>query len=269
MRKLIIYGNCQSAAVYEVLRKVPAITQRWQVVHHQLWASGEELERNLADFEDCDILLRQELRNWRTHPKAATLDPTVRVIAYPFCYFAALWPFDGHQNRNDPGWKNLDGEAQFAFTDSLLGRLRTEIADPVERFERYRTLDVDGLPDIARYAEMEQARLLRDDKRLGYTVGRYIVENYRSERLFHAITHPSRALLIRLLHDILAKMEIEVEDLTALVLDYLEYFQVPVHPEVAHALGLTWVVPDSRYIFHKREMLTWEEYFRRYIRVFG
>jgi hypothetical protein len=269
MRKLIIYGNCQSGAVYEVLRRIPAIAERWQVVHHQLWAKGEELERNLADFDTCDILMKQELSNWRTHPKAATLDPAIQVIAYPFCYLAALWPFDGHQNGNDPGWKYLEGEGQFAFTDNLLGRLRTEVPDPVERFHRYRQLDVEGLPDIGRYAELEQARLLREDRRLGYSVGRYIVDHYRTERLFHAITHPARPLLIRLIQEILGKLDIETGDVVPLVLDYLEYFQVPVHPEVARILGLEWVTPDTRSIFHKREMLTWEEYVLRYIRIYG
>lgn len=269
MGRLIVYGNCQSAAIYEVLRRIPAVTERWEVVHHELWASAEVLARNVAQFDDCEVLLQQDVRNWRTHPRADSLAPQTQVVRFPFCYFAALWPFDGHQNGNDPGWRFDEGELKFGFTDALLGRLRAETPDPVARLARYRALDVADAPDIARYAEFESARLLREDKRLGFTLGRFIVDTYRTARLFHAITHPSRALLVRMTQEILAKLDIDADGIDALVLDYLSYFQVPIHPLVARALALEWVDDATTYNFNHVEQLTWEEYVTRYIRVYG
>lgn len=269
MGRLIVYGNCQTAALYEVLRRIPAVTARWDVVHHELWAKGDVLERNLAEFDECDVLLQQDVRNWRTHPRAGSLPATTRVVRFPFCYIAALWPFDGHQNGNDPGWRFGEGELKFGFTDNLLGRLRAETPDPVARAARYRALDVPDPVDIARYAAFEEARLLREDQRLGFTLGRFIADTYRSQRLFHAITHPSRALLVRMTEEVLARLEVDAGPIDALVLDYLGYFQVPLHPQVIAALGITWADEQTTYNFNNAEKLTFDEYVARYIRVYG
>ena len=269
MAKLIVYGNCQSAALYEVLKAIPEIADRWQIVHHELWATGEPLERALADFDDCAVLLRQDVRNWRTHPRRESLPADVREVRFPFCYMAALWPFDGHQNGNDPGWRYGEGEAQFGFTDALLGRMRAEVPEPEERLRRYRDLDVADVVDIARYAEFEEARLLREDVRVGSRIGRFIVDNYRTTRLFHAITHPTPALLRQIVSEVIEKLGVSVAPYEHRVLDYLAYFQVPVHPRVVAALQLDWVAPGETYNFQNRDRLSFEDYYRRYIRVYG
>jgi hypothetical protein len=105
---------------------------------------------------------------------------------------------------------NCQGEAQFAYTDNLLGRLREQTPDAQERFRRYRDLDIDDPPDLARYAEYEEVRLLREDARLGLGLGRFILENYQTTCLFHAITHPTRALLVEMTREIAAGLGIEV-----------------------------------------------------------
>lgn len=269
MSKLIVYGNCQSAAVYSVLQAIPEIAGTWDIVHHNLWAAGEELERNLADFDECSVLVRQNVRNWRTHPHHDSLPPGVQEIVFPFCYVAALWPFDGHQNGNDPGWSFGEGEQRFGFSDSLLGRLRTRFPDPEERFAHYCALDLPELPDIARYAELEEARLLREDESIGSRVGHYIVDNLRTRRLFHTITHPTPDLFFEILREIVGKIGIDVAPFGHRVLDYLAYLQVPIHPKVASVLRLQWYKPDETYNFHGQERLTFTEYYRRYIRVYG
>lgn len=269
MGKLIVYGNCQSAALYEVLKATPEVTRRWTVVHHELWASGAALEQALAHFDDCDVLVRQDLRNWRTHPRRDLLPPHTRIVDFPFCYIAALWPFDGHQNGNDPGWRFGEGDLKFAFTDRLLGRLRETTPDPETRFARYRDLNAPDLPDIARYAEFEEARLLREDRRIGSTLGRFIVDHYRTTRLFHTITHPTPLLIRRLADEVLAKLGLAPLPEGRDVPDYLGYFQVPLHPEVIRALALTWTTPGADYKFSPAERLTFEQYIRRYIRVYG
>ncbi len=269
MPKLIVYGNCQSAALFEVLKQIPEISSRWNVVHHELWAAGETLDRALADFDDCEVLVQQDVRNWRTHPLHDKLPAHIRVVRFPFCYVGALWPFDGHQNGNDPGWRCGEGEAQFGFTDNLLARLRPQFPDPEERFAHYRDLDLPDIVDIARYAELEEARLLHEDARLGSTLGRFIVDNYRTTRLFHAITHPTPPLLTRIAAEVVAKLGLDDSPFADKVLDYLAYYQVPIHPHVAAALGLQWFSPHETYNFQNRERLDFATYYRRYIRVYG
>ncbi|MDR3530158.1 MAG: WcbI family polysaccharide biosynthesis putative acetyltransferase [Rhodopila sp.] len=269
MPKLVIWGNCQTAGVWEVFRKLPAFAKDWEVRHHELWASGEKLASDLADLDNCDVLLVQDLRNWNSDPRRAALSPATRIIRFPFCYFAALWPFDGHQNGPDPGWHYGEGNLQFGFQDHLLGRLRQQEPEPERRLVVYQTLAVEDVPDIARYAAFEEARLLRDDSRLDFGIGRYIVDHYCTERLFHAITHPTPLLLARLVRELLDRLGLDDAGVDECTLDFFGYFQVPLHPLVIERLRITWADTDTRYNFQNREALTFEAYVRRYIQVYG
>jgi hypothetical protein len=51
-------------------------------------------------------------------------------------------------------------------------------------------------------------------------------------------------------------------------LDHLRRLQVPVHPKVAQALGVTWVKENTKYLY-SGEQITWETYVRRYIAHYG
>ncbi len=274
-RKLIVYGNCQAGALAVVLRNTRAIADRYDIVTHDLWATGEELRRNLADFADAAILLRQDVSNWRQHPLRDRLPPELRVVSFPFCYVAALWPFDAMVAGADEKMlrvmraeQGAGREFPFGFQDGLLARLRDSVADPEDRFRRYRDLDLPDAPDLARFAELEEQRLLRDDERLGCTIGRYIVENYRRIRLFHAIAHPTAGLIGRLAGEVAGKAGLDPgASGLATYDDYMGHYQVPLHPAVIRALGIAWADETTRYDFHRRERLTFEEYYRRYIAV--
>lgn len=265
MGYLILYGNCQSHFLHEILRQLPAITDRWTVVHHNLWATGEELERNLTHFDDCDTLLMQDVSNWHLHPRVNALPAQTKVITYPFVRHHALWPFDGA----DPEAVQGEGERQFVYQDQLLCRLRTEVPDHEERYQRYLALDVEDLPEIDRYAELEAARLLREDRTWGYSIGQWVLDNFQEHRLFHTVTHPTRMLWQKMAEEVLQKLGVECPPIDGLVEDFARGFQVPLHPRVVSELGLKWVAPDETYNFHGRDQLTFEQYVRRYIRVFG
>ena len=102
-----------------------------------------------------------------------------------------------------------------------------------------------------------------------WLVGVYIVDNYQKARLFHAITHPSSAVMATLVEQILAKLDIRDFEYDEALPELLAYIQVPIHPLVIDRLGLKWASTEDRYKFNDRESLTFDEYVRRYIRVYG
>lgn len=275
-RKLIIYGNCQAGAVSDILRLVPEIAENWEVVIHQLWQAGEALERQLVDFADADTLLLQDVRNWRQHPLRDALPDGLRVVRFPFIYVAALWPFDSFIAGEDKAMNRemvalgQAGTTQipFGFQDAVLGRMRAEVADPEERLRRYRALEFENPPDLVRYAEFEAARLLDGDRKTGMSIGRFVIDRYRDQRLFHAIVHPAAELVEQLAWEILPRMGIEIAraNVPCFSNDYMRAYQVPLHPEVIRSLGLTWVTPNSDYAQLNGEKLTFDEYYGRYAR---
>ncbi len=126
----------------------------------------------------------------------------------------------------------------------------------------------DAAPSAALHLARAQARLLADDARLGCTIGRHIVANYRRVRLFHAIAHPTAELIGRLAADLADKLGIDVGPAgLATYKDYMGDYQVPLHPRVIRSLGLAWIDEGTRYNFHNGEHLTFEDYYRRYIAV--
>jgi hypothetical protein len=49
----------------------------------------------------------------------------------------------------------------------------------------------------------------------------------------------------------------------------MAFYQVPLHPKVVEALGLTWVPPDADYRFASDLRLDFETYYRNYIAATG
>lgn len=265
MRRLIVWGNCQASSLANVLDRAPGIAGVLKAEHHEVWATGDALAANLAAFDEADILVVQDLRAWRQHPLRERLPQRMQVVRFPFCYVAALWPFDAFIRGADAEIIRRGGK--FAFQDGLMAELRRDVPDPEARFARYRDLDLPDLPDLRRYAELEEARLRRDDARLGMRIGHFIAETYRTQRLFHAIIHPTPPLVERLAWEVLQKLGLPcaAEDVPRFY-DYLAYYQVPLHPQVIAALELTWVDEATRYTFSSKEKLDFETYFRRYIK---
>ena len=268
--KLIVYGNCHAGALAAIYARTPAIADRYYVVHHDLWPGEDTRARDLADFATAEVLMIQDVSQWRAHPLAERLPAGLRVAWFPFYHVSALWPFDAAMTGADPGMERAMQAAEragvwlpFRYRDVLLGRLRDELPDPQARFARYRDTVP---PDLARRAEIEEARLLAEDARHGLTTGRYIVDNYRRTRLFHTLTHPTIAVMHRVAAEVLGRAGIDLGGAPlAEVPEYMGDLQVPVHPGVIERLGLTWVDADSRYSMDKREHWTWAEYVRRYI----
>jgi hypothetical protein len=272
MRNLIIFGNCQAGALLFLARQMPEIADNWHICYHEIWPDAERLKQYTSELKDADILLLQDIGEWRTHPLRDSIPNHVRVIRYPLLYVGALWPLDAYLFGDDDEMVKIkaahpasDGEFLFGFRDGLLARLREETPNPEERYRRYLKLDYPGVPDIARCAEYEEARLLRDDRRLGYEIGKFIVGHYRTERLFHAIVHPAAPLVEVMAQQVFRKAGLVTD--TERIPPFEDYFgriQVPVHPQVIQTLGLRWVDEASEYNVADRKY-TFEQYVRGYI----
>jgi len=106
------------------------------------------------------------------------------------------------------------------------------------------------------------------DAKFGCTIGSYVLENFRSDRVFHTTGHPNGECLARLLSLIAAALGVKKRLGRAEPLNNLGRMQIPVHPKVARALGVTWADENTKYLY-LGEYMTWETYIRRYIEYYG
>jgi hypothetical protein len=180
-----------------------------------------------------------------------------------------LWPFDG---RNGPDDKQARQDKRqpplFAHFDGLLGRLRGQIPDPARRFEAYRSLAVERGVNVARIHQFEERRLSSLDREYDCSIGRFILDGFRSKRLFRTTGDPGSALYRMLIQLIVDRLGADLSVPHDFALEGGEPDEVPVHPMVARTLGVTWADEATTYLFHGKPV-RWEDYIRRYIEHFG
>ncbi len=269
-----MYGDCQAHAVVRVLHCIPAIVERFDLRYH----CAEEQNKFLTEWTDeirgAAFLMVQCIEALATYPLNFIPERyRPRTAVFPTMTFPSLWPFSAEFNGNRYARQDMHNHNQFElyYKDNLLELLRT-IRDHGSRFSAYQNLGGYCNPKVASYLrrhniirifELDSLRIEKTDSRLGSKVGKYILQNFRQQRLFHTVRHPTVELFYVLIQEILRKLDID-STLGRPLSDSLDYYQIPVHPAVARTLGVKWVSNDTKYSVHGVNF-TFEQYARRYI----
>ncbi len=255
----------------QLLRQCGELTDRFEIHHHSVNMLESDIEAWTKQAAEATIYLVQDVNNWQDY-KFRDVASQKLCFFFPFLYFAALWPFDAHQNQDDDiaiqTQPTLPEPLQFRFHDSLLARLRVEVPDPEERFETYRTLNYRRPINIERFFQVESTRLRQMDTKYGFDIGAKILGTFRERRLFHTITHPVSELVLDLARNILRVANVDIVLNCEEFEDNADYFQVPIHPSIMESLGIIWINNTTRYKFYSR-LMTFESYVRAYIFVYG
>ena len=269
-RKLVIVGNCQSETLRQGFARIETLNRLFDVKYHFIQLPKNLHEFAARDLESCDILLIQDIRLWDEFPLRECVRPGADVARFPLVRFSSLWPFDAW---NGPGDKDAhDREAPnltFPYLDGLLGRLRKEIPDKEVRFQAYRSLNLPGIVNYRRLHEMEVRRLAGMDKKFGFAIGSFILENFQSRRIFHTTVRPNWEVFSLLMQAVAKSVGVTAPISLGEGIDAsLRNPQVPVHPKVARDLGVGWADETTRYLNRGIEV-TWETYVRSYIKHYG
>ena len=267
--KVLIVGNCQAQTVHEALARSGQFDDRLDVKYHFVALQQNLHEAGKVEVESSDVLLVQDIRDWQNYPLRPYIQDSARIIKFPLLHFASLWPFDHYNGPGDKEayereWPNLT----FLYHDGLLARLRKEIPDREERLLAYRTLSVDGMINFARLHDFEKRRLMAMDKQFGCEIGQFILDNFQRQKLFYTTNHPNGQIIGMLMRYLLRKLGMDQGYRPNSTLDHLRRLQVPVHPKVAQALGVTWATENTKYLYGGTQ-ITWETYIRRYIDHYG
>jgi hypothetical protein len=269
-RRIVMIGNCQSETLRQGFARIEPLNRRFEAKYHFVQLPKNLHEFAARDLERCDILLVQDIRLWDEFPLRDSIRPGAEIIRFPALRFASLWPFD---TWNGPGDREAhDREAPnltFPYLDGLLGRLRKEMPDKEARFRAYRSLDCPGVVNYRRLHQTEERRLANIDQQFGIAIGAFILDNFRTRRVFHTTVRPNWQAF-NLLLQYVARC-VGVTDTVSLTESYdvlLRNPQIPVHPKVAADLGVTWADGRTKYLNRGRE-ITWEAYIRSYIEHYG
>jgi hypothetical protein len=268
-RNVLVIGNCQAETIRIGFEKAEPLRARFKAKYQFVGVKEYLHRRAIQELRECDVLLVQDIREWESYPLKEFIPDGIEIIQYPLLSFGSLWPFDHHSGLPDNEahqreWPNLT----FLYLDGLLGRLRGELADHEARFAAYRDLNIPGLVNFVRLHDFERRRLLQLDERFGGGIGQYILDNFQTHQLFYTIAHPSGDLLSKLMQRLMELLGVDEPFPLVAELDHLKRQQVPVHPKVAKALGVTWADEATLYA-HEGRTITWETYVRAYIAHYG
>ena len=268
---LIVYGNCQAEAVVTSLRADMHFTSILQPVYLRSFEHPVEGRATL----DAKHLSRAALL-WEQHdpvrfPYADRLKEQVMAVTFPSADLQLLFPFNCVNPYNAPE-PPVFPFGRFAYGDRAILRAIDRGMTRGQVLEYYLTQWDDYKIDLDRFMQMETARLRARDEKCDISIGDFVLANFRKERLFWTVNHPTSLLLAELIERLLAASDLvdpalADSDITATLATQFQpegplgIVSVPIHPRVADHLRLEWYDPNERYRMWDGSTYSYEEYF--------
>jgi hypothetical protein len=250
----IVHANCQGEPLVSLLRLCPEFERRFEPRVFLNYAREPIPDEALAR---CRLFLYQHLGpQWNGLASEALLrklDEDCASLCIPNMFLKAYWPL----------WS---GEPGFDFRDVLLDRLlgmglgRREILHVYLRGPLAAKYDLAGLIESSKAYEREK------ETRTPVKYLHLVEERLREERLFNTVNHPNRRLLFHAASEILRLLGLGPLDpeLEERIPEPFPEFELPIHPQVAQWLGLSFAAPGTRFaVFGRR--LAFEEYAAAYV----
>lgn len=274
MRTMLLYGGCQVETMMEILRKnaVTAGLFRYVLVRNHALREGEAPPSE-RDFSECAILCEQA--DWYEFPYRERMPQGCKTVRFPSLDSLLMWPFNTRNPYSEPTAELPFG--RFRYGDRVVireidrGRAARDIhAFYLNGWNEYKL-------DLDRVRELERVRLAKRDARCDVPAADLVLDRLASEQLFRNVDHPNRQLFGTFFERVLAACSayepaLRHVDVHATIREHLsesEFFNppaVPVHPEVAKALGLRWYDAEARYPQRAGVEYSYSQYFDEMIR---
>ena len=250
----VIHANCQAEPLIELLALSPAFSKLWET---KLYTNYLKEKVPQGELDRCGLFLYQQLgQEWGELASAALtarLNPAAGAVCIPNMFFKGYWPF----------WTST---SPIDFGDSLLDKLIDAGAQKPEILKIYYYGDLSKFVDIKAVAEESLDIEEEKDRRGPIKVAPLMRELWQQEDLFYTCNHPAKRLLLSTANQLLKHLGFAPldEKLTGAYLPEYANFELPIHPQVAEALGLSFIGPEHKFNIFGRG-LTFLQYISRYI----
>lgn len=254
-RLCLLHANCHGESLMHGLNLCPDFAGQYDIVlvtnYTRQPISEETLER-------CDLFLYQYLKErWgelASQRLTGRLRPGTPHLCIPNPYFKACWPLWRQGEILDHADILLD-----TFLERGLSAEETATLYLRSRLDRH--VDLDGLIEKA----VEQERQRQTHTPVAYFD--FLMEHFRTASLFHTPNHPGAALMVHCVNGILRELGLPClpAHRAGEVRDVHPEFDLPIHPQVADRLGLSFCGPDTRWNIYGTPM-RFEQYVALYIR---
>ena len=196
---VLVYGDAQAEAIALILRSLPAIAARHQIVYLRDDGLGEPAPGAAAS---CDLFLEQ--RSSKPFNPRITVPKKAKRVRFPVLELHLLWPFCCPNPLNEPELPKFP-QGRFPCADTFIINC-AEQGMPAALIRRQYLPEQwpAAWPNLDRSFQMESSRLSAQDAQNDVKIGSFILKYFRKVRLFWAVNVPANRLLVemtyRLLH---------------------------------------------------------------------
>jgi tetratricopeptide (TPR) repeat protein len=245
MASIVFIGNCQLEGMSNVYREFVA-GRTGEKVHHvpshvHLTAAARDM------LLTADIVVSQ-VQDLQPVAGLDALHIPGHTVLIPTVTAHFLWPY----NKMERHPRAVD-DSYFApdLGDSYLNQAIHRGDDPELTVQQYLELDIAKSVNLDRMFELIIDRQQSRDQRSGFDMADYIVSRFRDDYLFMTPYHMCNPTFLRLMTQLLQKLDIHQNIIRRLnkqlktapfVPDYL-----PIHPSVRRHFGLTFIGDDHAY----------------------
>jgi hypothetical protein len=254
---LLVYGNCQSLTYAVIAMGLTPITDHYEVRYLPSHPALGNTEPEPGLIGRCEVVWEQ-IGVHQQLPFRSDLPPNARSIRFPELSFALLWPLNCNDPRNvpEPGaqW------GRYPYGDRLALQIMDEGLFGPAGYKAWVERGAAVIPDLHRLYDVEMARVRRRVGSVDLEPMNYILEHWKTKRLFSTLNHPSNAILwsvgMQLIEASLPSLSLADAELATFHTKFMnpvpgagdidmDWYQVVVHPFVAETFGLEWCTDDA------------------------
>jgi Polysaccharide biosynthesis enzyme WcbI len=266
---LLLYGNCQVETIGLILRDLPSVCRAYDIhvsLNYPDPATGAWPSPPEDVIRSCEFLIYQKKPIRPLPAFGEELVERGRGIRVPILCCDAFWPCEAGC-KQDPRYLQLP-RGRYPYGDPILASLLRGNPDDEAVVNEYLEMDLSELFPMENIVEKWHRLMEKVEEEAAIEVSGFILENWRTKRLFWNSGHPANHLLGQIVRKLLKLTgtpagESELEP--ALQAHEKDFMMKPIHPSLVRSLQLTWVSDDELYKHLDDPLATRREWYLRYV----
>lgn len=271
---VLLHGNCHMTIIEEYLESSKQFCNKYSIYPNPLICNNKEGKIQESVLINCDVWIHEDIQDNNSFGYNLSdtylrkhMRNTVKEIKIPhlFGLGKAFFP-QSEWNKRNPSLRNgQDANGMFPHSDIIIDKYIEEKKTAEQICSLAFQSDVLDPQFIQENFELYMNKIKERECAWNIKIYDFILEHYKSEKLFYDMGHPTNIILKKIAVDILNILNINEEIFAKNTLDTHE---VPVYPCVKKQLGLKWkdeYIRKSDLACRMSDFMDIKEYIYQYI----
>jgi hypothetical protein len=283
---VLLHGNCHIGMLASILSLSKEFQEQYAIYPNPLICDNPSGKIEDTGLQNCDVWIHQDIRT--NNPYGYYLsDEYVRTsvrggakeIIFPnlYSFGKAFFPQSNLSNTLSGPIKNGEVEwGMFMYSDWVIDQAASEGKTVDEILQLVQSDEVLEKEFILKTFNDNMEKIREREPNWDIKIYDFIMQNYKSKKLFHDLVHPTNVIMKKMALDVLqmlgititAELEAELEQEPEYQFGHLNQEETPMYPVVKKVLGMEY--EEERYIRDGKEgkkcmRMDMEEYVREYL----